>query len=247
MAILHEMNFACKTVSLGRIAFTYGTASQMSARLTFPSDGSLLVKLKLEPADINPHLRIRVALEQELKGPRWFRNFALALAATLPLLQTLQAIETGHLARQTLVVRPRSANWYHLIYKAPFVKCVFQIRARVKTQANKSIVRWHVEVAKEKVDASSWPEELKKMLKELWQEKGDGWFGIGNGIIANIDGVALALQRLDEVVRHFETTDDQQSSPKAVEEPKGLQAKMTGSSAAVSKAAKEPDVITLDD
>ena len=251
VATLQSLRFSCKIVSLPRLCFTYATAPQLSAQLTFSTDGSLPARLKLEPADVNPHLRIRVMLEKALHGESWFRSFALSLSITLPLLRTFENLEAKHLAKQSLIVRPRSPTWYHLSYKAPYPPCIFQVRARSKTRASKHIIRWHVEAAREKVDGSKvWPEDLTKALKELWQEKGEGWFGIGNGAIANVNGVALVLEKLDQVVRRFPMPEDPSDSAPGLDHqlPAGESRNQpVKSTAAGAKSKKEPDVIMLDD
>ncbi|TKA77650.1 hypothetical protein B0A55_04623 [Friedmanniomyces simplex] len=202
---LQKLRYTLTTVSMAKLAFVYRAAAPaLQAQLNFASDSTRPIRLKLEPADSNPHQRIRVMLEQGLNNGQQdsFQLFAQFLTFTMPTLQALERIESAHMAQRTVVVRIRGATWYTLAYKVPLPACVFSIRLRPKRQGNKTMAQWHVEKVKEQPDgAAVVPEELAKGLKAFWQGRGEGWVGIGSGAVADTAGIGAVLERLDELVR----------------------------------------------
>ena len=208
VALMIEAGFKCTVVSLSRLAFTYGHAHSLTAQITLASDGSFPATLKLLPPDTNPHLRIRVLLEQGLnrEGSNGFHMFTTLLPLTIPVLQTFENFEAEHTPKRTLDIRVRSAAWYSLQYKSPLPECMFTLRSRDKTRSGETDIRWHLEFHKDKSKGVS--EEVTKALEELWtQGDGTAWFGVGNGFVADVDGVALALEKLDETMRRFKTAE----------------------------------------
>ncbi|KAK0290305.1 mediator complex subunit [Friedmanniomyces endolithicus] len=226
---LQKMHYSLTTVSMAKLSFAYSDiAPVLHAQLAFASNGTGPMRLKLEPADSNPHQRIRVMLEQCVNGTakEAFQLFAQLLTFTLPTLQALERIESIHMAPRKVIIRIRGAAWYSLAYKAPLPACAFSIRLRPKRQGNKTIAHWHVEHTKDQTDSAAIPEELAKGLKALWQAKGKGWVGVGSGAIADTTGIGAVLEKLDELVRASEV-------PLIAPEPE----KPTG---AVSKLPEQP-------
>ncbi|KAK4549227.1 hypothetical protein LTR36_007685 [Oleoguttula mirabilis] len=259
VAVLQRLGFTCTFVSLAKLAFTYSTAPPLSAQLSFASDGSLPVRLQLEPADSNPHLRVRMMLEQGLNGKNAddFSDFAHTLPLTLPLLQTFERLEDANVLKRSFAVRSRSATWYSIAYKAPLLPCAFEVRARAKAEGGKTVVRWHLQETKSRSGDGGVREDFVAALKVFWQEKGEHWFGIGNGIVADSVGISAALSKLDEFVRRFEGSADElakpadtTTAPSATETAKqSLQqpAKKPGGASKASAAKNQrPDVIMLD-
>ena len=99
----------------------------------------------------------------------------------------------------------------------------------------------------------------------VFNEKGENWSGIRHGILADPDGVATALEKLDMVLRGFaedgESTKEslvkknsQQQAPQHAESPPSKApippvkaAPKPATNPTASKAIKEePDVILLD-
>ncbi|KAK5135182.1 hypothetical protein LTR08_005569 [Meristemomyces frigidus] len=263
VAILTRLGFTCTVVGLARVAFTYNTTPQLNAQLSLTSDEKLPVKVKLEPTDCNPHSRIRVMLEQRLnqQKPDAFWILAHTLPLTLPLLQTFERLESATLQQRTFVVRCRSATWYSVAYKPPLPACTFEIWARAKRQSGKAVIKWHLRDSKAKSvgDGAKRDEAVVKALKALWQEKGEHWFGVGNGIVANAAGIATALERLDQLVRvdlaalqdrkPTQTTSTHepaaQAPPKQVAKA-GIQRPVDHSKGPSGTSQSPPDVIMLD-
>lgn len=271
VAILLKLGYTCTAVSLAKLSFTYSAAPELSATLTFTSDGGLPAKLKLEPADSNPHLRIRVMLEQTLNSGRReaFSLFAHVLQLTIPVMQTFDHLETEPLAPRTAIVKTRGVTWYHITYKAPLTAVTFCIRARQRKEDNGKSVRWHIALPElsGKTTDQGLAEAFMKRLKSLWAEKGEAWFGIGSGIVADVQGIRPAIERLDEFVQRYqesgeETTKAEEQAPAVKAEGNGAQqpAHVPPTAPALqlkkqtpnrpprpSVTKKEPDVIMLDD
>ena len=138
---------------------------------------------------------------------------------------------------------------------------MFQLRAKTKQDGKKRLVRWLIHDMRAVVKGESIPEELTKAAKELWHEKAEHWQGIGNGIVADVQGVAAALEKVDDVVRRFEgKVEAPPAKPTEAQQPvseakkteaastthtkgQGQQAKKTEGAAPVKQ---EPDVVVLD-
>lgn len=206
LAVLKECNATCDVASLSRLVFTYSSNPDLSAHLTFSNDGKQPIKLRLEPPDGNPHLRIRTLLEQGFNGngDNTFSDTVHILYLSLPVLRTFEELQVGHAARQSLTLHVRSASWYSFKYKAPLLQITFQIRTRTKLEGNKRLVRWHVQQDPNKTNAESLPADLLKSLGELWHRNDEHCIGLTNGLMADSQGIGPALLEIDEIVRRFD-------------------------------------------
>ncbi|EMD00089.1 hypothetical protein BAUCODRAFT_62964 [Baudoinia panamericana UAMH 10762] len=258
--VLQKLHYTCTFVSLAKLCFTYSKSPELDAQLSFANDGSLPVRLKLEPADSNPHLRIMIMLERCLNSriTNSFIFFASTLSLTLPLLQAFDRLETAHLARRTATAHARGIVWYEVAYRAPLPVCKFSIKSDTKRRNGKAKVFWHLTQHAPRSESTILPEGFEAALKGLWREKGQGWFGVGNGAIADAAGIAVVVMKLDEVMRRFESIADpveksggetapiEQSAPgKTATNASQPAAQSTASKTAV-KVKEEPDVIMLD-
>lgn len=259
--ILRKLHFTTTVVTLARLEFTYSTEPLLNAHVSFASDGGLPVKLKLDPADSNPHQKIRVMLEQGLNKDHResFATFAHLLLLTQPLLQTFERLQAAKAAKPTIAIRARSAAWYSMAYKAPLPQCVFQIRARSKVSGGKTLVRWHLDDGRTRANTEGHADDFVHALKELWQSKGDGWFGIGRGAIATSQGISAVVEQLDSVVQRFSTTEapvnpvdsvasTKTETPAESQPAKGMHAKTSNNppTATVAQSQQPTDVITID-
>ena len=206
LAVLKDCHATCDVASLSRLVFTYSTNPNLSAHLTFPNDGKQPIKLRLEPPDGNPHLRIRTLLEQGFNGngDNAFSDTVHILYLSLPVLCAFEELQAGHAARQSLTLHVRSASWYSFKYKAPLLQITFQIRTRTKLDGNKRLVRWHVQQDPNKTNAESLPADLLTSLGGLWKRNDEHCIGLSNGLMADSQGIGPALLEIDEIVRRFE-------------------------------------------
>ncbi|KAK3704504.1 mediator complex subunit [Vermiconidia calcicola] len=208
-ALLKQRRFVAMHVGLERLAFTYHNAPELSAELLFSdNDDGAPARLRLLPVDKNPHQRIRVMLEKGLNDTddKGFEALTFILPYTLSLVQTFERLEAKDQTKQTISIHPRSSTWYSVRYRAPLRNCSFQIKAKVRQEGKKRKVEWLLNDIRAAVEGESLPEEMTKALNELWQQRGEGWLGLGSGIVADAQGVAEALEKLDELVRRSEGT-----------------------------------------
>jgi len=206
LTVLKECHATCNVASLSRLVFTYSSNPDLSAHLTFSNDGKQPMKLRLEPPEGNPHLRIRTLLEQGFNSnsENAFSDTVHILYLSLPVLRAFEELQAGHSARQSLTLHVRSASWYSFKYKAPLLQITFQIRTRTKLEGNKRLVRWHVQQDPNKTNAESLPADLLKALGELWQRNDEHCIGLTNGLMADAQGIGPALLEIDEIVRRFD-------------------------------------------
>lgn len=259
VATLKERRFACTHVSLSRLTFTYNRTPELSAELDL---SNLSAKLNLEPLDSNPHVRIKDMLKQGLNQTAHLGLQALTyiLSFTLPILQVFDRLESITATKRAFTVHPRTSTWYRVTYSAPLPSCIVDIRAKQKIDGRTKSAKWHIEGVRTVAKDGSLPEELAKALKELWQQSGEHWEGLSNGIVAGPQGVGDALEKLDGIIRRFEgsmtevapanapASASQQAAPsKATSTVKTeTQTKRAAKQEPAAAIKKEPDVIMLD-
>jgi mediator of RNA polymerase II transcription subunit 14 len=269
LATLKERNFKCTHVSLTRLDFTYNSTPEYTASLNFATDDSRRIRLRLSPPADNPHQRIRVLLENGLNGTEkgGFAALTRILAVTLPVLETFDQLEAKSPSKQSISVHPRTSTWFTVKYDSPLPSVVFQVKGMIKTEGQNKKFRWLIQDVKSSAKDSSLAEDLCKALDELWQESGEHWQGMRNCIVAEAQGMAVPLERLDEVIRRFQGSADSSSAkatdavkdeegakPSTTEQsranPAGNTAKSQttadGRSAGSTSIKTEPDVVVLD-
>lgn len=249
---LQKHGLACTQLSLSRISFTYQKNPELSATLTFPHEEGKPSTLKVQPCDINPHSRVKVLMETGLNetGDKGVEAVGFILLFTLPLLRAFERMESSQKVKQAVLVQPRTATQYALRYKAPLPVCSFEIRARTRKEGTKRVAYWLVQLRK---DGPAVPQALAQALsQELWQAKDEHWEGKGNGLVARAMGIGSALDKLDAVVRRFESatgeaTKVEETSAKDENQSQaanGQQQQQQQPAAPVKK--EKPDVIMLD-
>lgn len=280
IATLKRCRFTCDHVSLSRLGFTYNESPKLAAELLFSSDKASPVRLKLEPSSSNPHQLLRVLLEQDLNDNEanrlegaGFATFCFMLKFSLPVLQTVQRLQSSHPAKHTLTLHPRSSAWYSLKYLAPLPDIVFQLRARKRIESGGArVMKWHVEpsgTSSPSAKKDIVPQELNTALKELWKTDGEHWDGLGSGIVADADGIGTVIEKVDELVRRFERPPGEESKAAAAaavapsaapaveskteapptqpsQNPQSSPSKTKAAAASKTTVKAEPDVIMLD-
>ena len=208
LAVLNEHKFRCTIVGLSKLAFVYHEAPELSAKLSFSKDGALPARLKLEPQASNPHQRIRVMIENGINtgGKDIFTTLVRLMLITTPILQALDRIEATSEEKQAVMIHARQPTWYSLTYKEPFPPFRFEIRVWKKQKDGKAALIWHINASASKSDPPRLSEASVNAIKELYQQTGDDWWGIGNGLLAHPHGIRQALEKLDETVRNLAST-----------------------------------------
>jgi mediator of RNA polymerase II transcription subunit 14 len=211
-SILHKRKMRIRKSSLQQVQFQYGPDDR--ATVTFlPND-----EMDVSFAPTNPHQRIRMFLREIINERPPFRtldadqtgldHFCTTLIVTRPLLAALTKLEeetAGNLDNPAFY--PHSVTDYRLTYSNP--KCEFNIQLRQKDDN----VYWYIRPGPKSDDVNlkghlqspkpghaTWIESLKTALDGLFKESGKGWFGVGRGLVARVDGVNEALARLQKVV-----------------------------------------------
>jgi len=193
LAVLKQYNLKYETISLGRIAFTYATNPlPLKADINFATDAPMRISFDKG----NPHLRVKDFLTDLLNANGGLEHVTLLLNIALPLLRALDAVEAPrHGQMESVLILPRSAEWFQLRYSSP--KCRFDIRLRQRRDE----VKWFLRDVSSQEEVGSRAEDLERMLRALFVHRGEGWFGLRTGIVASVDGVEGLVRRLDEVVR----------------------------------------------
>ncbi|KAM0716970.1 hypothetical protein Q7P37_006822 [Cladosporium fusiforme] len=222
LAVLKSCHLKCDTATLSRLAFTYGSNPALSAHLVFSNDERQPIKLRLEPPDSNPHVLMRTMLEQSLNGigDNAFSDTVHILQLSLPVLRTVEKLQSSHPSRHSLLLHMRSVSWYSLKFKAPLPQLTFQLRTRTRVEGTQRLVRWHLEQERPKAGSDSMSEDLPKALNELWHSETEQYLGLGSGLVADAHGIGPALEKVDEILRRFENDSlpAQAAQPKAAEQ-----------------------------
>lgn len=221
LTALRDCRATCESVTLSHLTFTYGPNHNLRAHLAFPSDGQQSVKLRLEPPDSNPHLLVRKQLESNFNrdSDEAFGETLHILLFSLPVLTTVEQLQSSHANKNSLTIHVRNVSWYSLKYTAPLPQITFQIRTRTKIEGKKRIMFWHVEQEPSKANSESLPEDMLKSLRELWSSNDEHWLGLKNGLAAKVQGIGTVLQRIDEIVRKFEGPAKSTAQPPTAPQP----------------------------
>ncbi|KAH8727122.1 mediator complex subunit MED14-domain-containing protein [Phaeosphaeriaceae sp. PMI808] len=202
--------------SLQRVQFQYGP-SPHTAAVNFSAEKEITVEMSHH----NPHSRIHkllteIANERVPSLPSIFvgdknglDRLCTILVLTRPLVSALNALEihTGNTNLRNPAIHVHSLFKCRITYENPV--CTFDIRVQPKEDK----VYWFIEDSMRKhshapdlrPSSERKPnhrrlENLQAKLQDFFASKGQRYFGTRNGLIANIDGVGEALQRLNDVV-----------------------------------------------
>ncbi|KAL8781105.1 MAG: hypothetical protein Q9213_006163 [Squamulea squamosa] len=182
--------------SLRHLEFTYSTGPQdLRAKLTFQSEGPPRISFD----NSNPHVRIQDQLTVLLEKHDGLRHVIMLLSVTLPLMRAFASVETLH-ADDEMTILSRSVEWYQLRYNHP------SARFNVRLRRRREIFMWFVEDTSsadgEKLDARA-----HERFLNMTDEKGEGWNGLGPGIIASVNGVETLVQKIDGMFQHLPATE----------------------------------------
>ncbi|KAJ0416026.1 mediator of RNA polymerase II transcription subunit 14, partial [Aspergillus carlsbadensis] len=212
---LQRKKIETRSLTLSRIDFTYGPNRDLSARLDIGTSGPL-PSTELEPARIgsntnrlfqlrlgiqfshlNPHRRIQGPLASNLNRPSTDAGLdmmAELLSFTLPLMLALDKIMANPTKNEPLKLHVivRTAKSLQLHY--PLENCRFQLIAH-QHQGRPVWVLKDISTAQNTAGGNS---TSRKLQDSLYNSKGDGWRGLGNGMVAGPDRVGNLLEDLDK-------------------------------------------------
>ncbi|KAK2784231.1 mediator complex subunit [Emmonsiellopsis sp. PD_33] len=219
LELLKLKGFKPKSVTLSRVKFSYSADENTLASINFsyheqalssvPDPLTLLssrtplmvLHLSIDFHPRNPHRRIKESLTATLNGCRFEVGLDVALqllTITLPMLRAVDHISTyphvGLPGGSRFQVTARSAKVYHIRYPS----------ARQSFYMNVGLRRDHVVWILKDITTTSTKADratLETRLKErIYDARGDGWQGLGNGAIADTENVGNLLSVLDEVM-----------------------------------------------
>ncbi|KAK4993076.1 mediator complex subunit [Elasticomyces elasticus] len=232
--------FACDVVSLARFSVRYAeTPVTLSFEVHFDAN-SRSMTLDLAPEGVNPHKRMRAYLEAMLIGDEdGFALVAHVLVTTLPLLQALTRIEERNTDALGVRIHARSLKRYCLEYHTPLPFCSLDVRLRVRHGQT----MWHIEEQQLTSESAGRPDALSTALRQLFCSKAECWFGIRQGIVAEVEGVEDALLKLDETIRGVSVT---RAASADVEPDPRDSVQLLSTDGAAHSAASGPEIVVLD-
>ncbi|KAF1928804.1 MED14-domain-containing protein [Didymella exigua CBS 183.55] len=209
---LQKRQMRLTSSSLQKVQFQYGP-SPHNAAVSFASENE--VAIEILPS--NPHFRVHRFLSSiandcnpslpllSVGDTNGLDHFCITLVLTRSLLTVLRDIESATPGNiRNPAIHTHSVFKYRLTYENPV--CTFDIRLQPKEDK----MYWFIEDnLKHAPDIRPTPERnprhrrletLQEKLKGLFRDKATGWFGTRNGIVAELDAVPDALQKLNDVV-----------------------------------------------
>lgn len=249
-----------RSLSLSRIDFAYGPENKFSAFFDMSAKGPSLsdyvdvadaiskntplfqLKLGIKFESSSPHRRIQepltVALNQRFTEAGVESTLQL-LATTLPLLRSLDQITPQSNQTDLSIV--------HVIARKPTVYLIHypRLRSRFHLSAvmHQDHLVWMLRDANG-MDQSGRVQVSAFIQEKLYQSKGEGWNGLGDGAVASINKVGNLILELHECLNAPHLQLDREVEVKPEQIPKQLH--IQGSTSAALQPLGNTDVITID-
>lgn len=228
----------CGTVSLGRITFTYGNTPPSvdvnsmdldhetrgyQATIDFSSVESTM-SLILERG--NPHIRVLDYLQKVLNSTEGLNGVATLLAQTLPVNRVLDSIESNwplpNNPENEMFVNVRATDCYIIRYsirqlpakdsKTEPTRRTYMFRVGLRVRRGEP---WWWVQRTDKDSRTRESDALDQALKPLWTSWGAAWLGMRVSGVAQKDGIQELLEKLDETMRTFATSEETAVVPAA--------------------------------
>lgn len=249
-----------RSLSLSRIDFAYGPENKFSAFFDMNAKGPSLsdyvdvadaiskttplfeLKLGIKFESSSPHRRIQepltVALNQRFTEAGVESTLQL-LATTLPLLRSLDQITAQSNQTDLSIVQ--------VIARKPTVYLIHYPRLRSRFHLSAVMHQDHlVWMLRDSngMDQSGRGQVDAFIQEKLYQSKGDGWNGLGDGAVASISKVGNLILEMHECLNAPHLQLDREVEVKPEQIPKQLHIK--GSTSAALQTLGNTDVITID-
>ncbi|KAJ5496375.1 Mediator complex subunit Med14 [Penicillium fimorum] len=248
-----------RSLSLSRIDLAYGPENKFSASFDISAEGPSLsdyvdvadaisktkplfqLKLGIKFESSSPHRRIQeplsVALNQRFTEAGVESTLQL-LATTLPLLRSLDQITQSNQTDLSIVqIIARKPTVYLIHY--PRLRSRFHLSAVM----HQDCLVWMLRDANG-MDQSGRAQIAAFIQEKLYQSKGDGWNGLGDGAVASINKVGNLILEMHECLNASHLQLDREVETKPEQIPKQLH--IQGSAPAAPQARGNADVITID-
>lgn len=241
----HSKNIRCSKLTLDNIVFSYSDWSP-----TPPPDAQFLPitillrrddEAKLMLGKDNPHLRVKDMLVKLINSPAGFASLHFWLSMTLPVMRTLDKLESNWEQAQmdnqgTFEVFNKTLDWMTLRYTLPGHPgkprhAYLDLRAKRRQEEP----QWHMWRTDGQAQAD---DEFNKVLRPIWDDQGDGWEGRSTGATAlPAVGIETLLSTIDAALRSLVGT----PAPPPVKEasPTAADATATGSGTGPVPATKQ--------
>ncbi|EAW13787.1 mediator of RNA polymerase II transcription subunit 14 [Aspergillus clavatus NRRL 1] len=211
---LRRKKLVIRSLSLSQVAFAYGPRRSLAAVMDIGmsklsnseqldpvdilarTDPLLLLRLGIRFDHSNPHRRIQgslAAILNHTSNKAALDSVAEILSFTLPAMRTLDQITSnlsrGEPARLQVVVRNAFTFLLHYINYA--------LRFELTASQHAGRLTW---VLRESGDPQVGPgqDQIRAKLRDtLYNSNGNGWKGLGNGVVADVEGVCSVISNLD--------------------------------------------------
>ncbi|KAL5048538.1 mediator of RNA polymerase II transcription subunit 14 [Aspergillus fruticulosus] len=212
--ILRRKKMDTRSLSLSRVGFSYGPSKDLFAQLDigepqpqFPTEIDLLklafktdhlfhLRLSISFDHSNPHRRIQGPLTSNLNRPTAEAGLDILtelLSFTFPLMRAFDRFmaNPSHNEPSKVHVTVRNATSFQIHY--PNEKC----RLRLVAHQHQNQPVWVLRDVPSSQDGSGESEFKHKLRERLYNSKGTGWRGLGNGVIAEPVYIGDLLDELD--------------------------------------------------
>nr|Q5AW92.2 RecName: Full=Mediator of RNA polymerase II transcription subunit 14; AltName: Full=Mediator complex subunit 14 [Aspergillus nidulans FGSC A4] len=228
--ILRRKKMDARFLSLSRLGFAYGPNKELLAqldigetqpqlptemdplKLAFRTGHLFHYRLSISFDHSNPHRRIQGPLASNLNRPTaeaGLDTLTEILSFTLPLMQALDRFMANPSRNESSIVHVtvRNATSFQIHY--PYEKC----RLRLVAHQHQNQPVWVLRDVLSFQDGSCEPEFKHKLQERLYNSKGTGWRGLGNGVIAEPDHIGDLLDELDRCLASTKAN----TTPKALD------------------------------
>lgn len=242
---LQRKRMAPQSLSLSRIAFAYGPEKSLSAYI----DIETLSRIKADPVGFSSHthplfhLRLSISFglsnpHRRIQGPLTsilnnspanasIDSVTELLSFTLPLMQAFDQIMTNQSHEKHLKMQVIVRNAKNFIIHYPNQNLRFQLQS----YCNKTQMDWILRDGSYAQGPSAKKQLDSDFKTRLFKAKGDGWKGLGSGIVADADKIGNFILELDRWVISGQDLLTSQHPD--------LQAKATGPGGSIQSQASE--------
>ncbi|OJJ75415.1 hypothetical protein ASPBRDRAFT_26007 [Aspergillus brasiliensis CBS 101740] len=212
---LQRKRVEIRTFSLSSISFVYGPERDLAASLNIHLSRSESL-MELSPTELasrpeslfglrlgiqfglqNPHRRIQESLASSLNRSSTETGLETVielLMLTLPLMRALDQLMSNpsYSGPLRLHVTVRNARTYQIHY--PGDKARFQLVAA----SHQNRLVWVLKDANSQGETRNDDEATARLRQTLYTSKGDGWKGLGTGVVAEVNRVGNLLRELEK-------------------------------------------------
>ncbi|THC95508.1 hypothetical protein EYZ11_005023 [Aspergillus tanneri] len=228
LEVLQRKKMSPQSLSLSHVAFKYGPEKDLSASIDIglssplfhedaksvngvsQTDPLFCLRLGINFGCSNPHRRIQRSLTTILNRSSTDAGLDAVtelLSLTLPLLQAVDEIMNNPSHKGPLKVQVIARNAKAFIIHYPIQELRFQL---VASQHLGHMV-WTLRDKSSSHDLSNKELRSSDSWKRLYSSRGDGWRGLGNGVIAEVDKIGNLISELD---RYFSSSSRDHLGPK---------------------------------